>query len=432
MKLTNLHLENFRCFESLNIELNDRCTVIAGINGSGKSTILDAIAISVGTYFAKIPTAYALPINKDDVLRKTFAIGSTIDTQSQYPVVVSSMGVIDENKVAWKRELNGYKNRSTVKNASDLIEVGYSHQKKIQEGHLDVILPIIAYYGTGRLYKKKTNRVGSGQKKSSRMDGYSDALSSGTNEKQLFRWFENMTLIQLQEGKQIPELEAVKEAMKRCFVSGNPTSVSDVSIVYSVKTKEIEISYSGSDGKLERLPLHMFSDGIRITLTMVADIASRMAMLNPQLLHKVLETPGVVLIDEIDMHLHPSWQSKILNTLLDTFPNVQFITTTHSPIVISNLKTEYLRLLTNGIIETVENSYGKDIRDILQFIMGTEYRPSEVRSLITEIHDKLDSNDLSQASELIDRLKELLGEHDSEVVAAQTSLELENFFEELE
>ncbi|MCK4024640.1 AAA family ATPase [Streptococcus iners] len=432
MKLTSLHLKNFRCFESLDLALNERCTVIAGVNGSGKSTILDAIAISVGTYFAKIPMSYSLPINKDDALRRTFAIGSVVDTQSQYPVVISSRGIMDGKELNWVRELRGQKNRTTVKEAGELIEVGYRYQKQIQEGDVNLVLPIIAYYGTGRLYKKKTNRTGNHKKKSTRMDGYSDALSSGTNEKQLFRWFEDMTLIQLQEGKLIPELEAVKKAMKRCFLSGHPNLVSDVAIAYSVKSKEIEITYSYSDGRIEKLPLHMFSDGIRITMTMVADIASRMAMLNPQLLDCVLETPGLVLIDEIDMHLHPSWQSKILNTLLDTFPNVQFITTTHSPIVISNLKTEYLRLLNNGIIETVENSYGKDIRDILQFIMGTEYRPSEVRSLITEIHDKLDSNDLSQAGELIDRLKELLGENDSEVIAAQTSLELENFFEELE
>lgn len=430
MKIKNIKLKNFRCFEELVIELNERCNVIVGVNGAGKSTILDALAISIGTYFAKIPTAYSLPIQKEDVLRKSYLTGSIISTEYQFPVVISTEGIANGKFIEWSRELNGLKNKTTVKNASNLIEVGHIQQQNIQNGVTDTTLPIFAYYGTGRLYKKKNNRITKlGIKKSSRLDGYTDALSSGTNEKQLLRWFEDMTLIKIQEDREIPELKTVKTAIENCFEIGNK-DVSDVSINYSVKSKDIEVSYR-KNNEIEKLPLHMFSDGIRITLTMVADIATRMAKLNPQLLDNVLETPGVILIDEIDMHLHPSWQSRIITSLLETFTNIQIITTTHSPIVISNIESEYLRILKNNEIMNPSTNYNRELDDIVNNIMETDYRPEEVRNLINQINQNIDNEELEEAKELLDNLKDILGETDSEVISARNSIELEEFFKEL-
>ena len=430
MKIKNIKLKNFRCFEELVIELNERCNVIVGVNGAGKSTILDALAISIGTYFAKIPTTYSLPIQKEDVLRKSYLTGSIISTEYQFPVVISTEGIANGEFIEWSRELNGLKNKTTVKNASNLIEVGHIQQQNIQNGVTDTTLPIFAYYGTGRLYKKKNNRITKlGIKKSSRLDGYTDALSLGTNEKQLLRWFEDMTLIKIQEDREIPELRTVKTAIEKCFEIGNK-DVTDVSINYSVKSKDIEVSYR-KNNEIEKLPLHMFSDGIRITLTMVADIATRMAKLNPQLLDNVLETPGVILIDEIDMHLHPSWQSRIITSLLETFTNIQIITTTHSPIVISNIKSEYLRILKNNEIMNPSTNYNRELDDIVNNIMETDYRPEEVRNLINQINQNIDNEELEEAKELLDNLKDILGETDSEVISARNSIELEEFFKEL-
>ena len=430
MKIKNIKLKNFRCFEELVIELNERCNVIVGVNGAGKSTILDALAISIGTYFAKIPTTYSLPIQKEDVLRKSYLTGSIISTEYQFPVVISTEGIANGEFIEWSRELNGLKNKTTVKNASNLIEVGHIQQQNIQNGVTDTTLPIFAYYGTGRLYKKKNNRITKlGIKKSSRLDGYTDALSLGTNEKQLLRWFEDMTLIKIQEDREIPELKTVKTAIENCFEIGNK-DVSDVSINYSVKSKDIEVSYR-KNNEIEKLPLHMFSDGIRITLTMVADIATRMAKLNPQLLDNVLETPGVILIDEIDMHLHPSWQSRIITSLLETFTNIQIITTTHSPIVISNIKSEYLRILKNNEIMNPSTNYNRELDDIVNNIMETDYRPEEVRNLINQINQNIDNGEFDEAKKLLDNLKDILGETDSEVISARNSIELEEFFKEL-
>ena len=150
-----------------------------------------------------------------------------------------------------------------------------------------------------------------------------------------------------------------------------------------------------------------------------------------QLLDNVLETPGVILIDEIDMHLHPSWQSRIITSLLETFTNIQIITTTHSPIVISNIESEYLRILKNNEIMNQSTNYNRELDDIVNNIMETDYRPEEVRNLINQINQNIDNEELEEAKELLDNLKDILGETDSEVISARNSIELEEFFKEL-
>lgn len=128
-----------------------------------------------------------------------------------------------------------------------------------------------------------------------------------------------MTEIQLQEGSLVPELEVVKRAMEKCY-TGAQNSGDKAKFEYKLKSNEIEIEYK-KDGVVEKLPMRLLSDGLKITISMVADIAYRMAVLNPQLLDNILEeTPGIVLIDEVDMHLHPAWQKWIVEDLHYIFP----------------------------------------------------------------------------------------------------------------
>lgn len=103
-------------------------------------------------------------------------------------------------------------------------------------------------------------------------------------------------------------------------------------MTHNLDVDDLDVEYLDSDGSVRRMPVGMLSDGHRSTLGMVADIAYRMALLNPALGGRVVnETPGVVLIDEVNLHLHPLWQARILGDLRDIFPRVQFIVTTHAP-----------------------------------------------------------------------------------------------------
>lgn len=193
------------------------------------------------------------------------------------------------------------------------------------------------------------------------------------------------------------------------------------------KEDDLEIQMFFNNDRIEVLPLSYLSDGSKSIIAMVADIAYRMAVLNPHLLDKVTsETDGVVLIDEIDLHLHPSWQRKIIHALHKTFPKVQFILTTHSPTILTNVPKENIRILDNGkaFIPDVK-TYGRDVNSILREVMQAEIRPTEISTKLNNFSDAIDKNDLAEAEKILDELRNQLGENDSEVVGAQVTLDLE-------
>ena len=294
-------------------------------------------------------------------------------------------------------------------------------------GNKDVILPVIAYYGTGRLWMQKKDRnLKKIQESFSRLKGYVDCIESASNEKMMLKWFEKMTYLELQEGKRIPELSVVKNALSQSYMAIDET-IKTAEFNFKVRSGELEVAIRRENGIVENLPLRILSDGIKSTLSMIADIAYRMAILNPQLLDDILEeTSGVVLIDEIDMHLHPSWQKKIISVLKKIFPKVQFVFTTHSPSVLSNVSNKNVLILDNFEIYPLENmTYGKDIEAILREVMRVQVRPKEVIDKLKLFNDLLDENNLLEAKKILKELEEILGKDDSEVVERRISLELE-------
>lgn len=144
-------------------------------------------------------------------------------------------------------------------------------------------------------------------------------------------------------------------------------------------------------------------------MSMIADIAYRMAVLNPQLLDNILDkTSGVVLIDEIDMHLHPKWQSKIIEILTEIFPKVQFIFTTHSPSVLANIPNENILILNDlEIYQLEKKTYGRDIESILNQIMETEIRPKEIVNKLKRLNDLIDGKKIDEAKSLLKELEEM-------------------------
>lgn len=155
MYLKNIKLHNFRCYEKLEIDFHKKLTVIVGKNGSGKTSILEASAIALGTWFAGFNNITGKSIDKKtDPLRKAFVIGTTDDVQSQFPVEIAACVRIKESDmydINWKRVVNIPTGTMTTKETKELIDYAYKYQKAVSEGNTDIQLPIIAYYGTGRL-----------------------------------------------------------------------------------------------------------------------------------------------------------------------------------------------------------------------------------------------------------------------------------------
>lgn len=394
MYLEKLKLHNFRCYEKLEIDFNRQLTVLVGKNGSGKTTVLEAIAIALGTWFVGFNIVNAKGINKrTDPLRKAYQIGATDDVQTQFPVEIEAWGKIEESKdqiLHWKRELYTPTGTMTTKDAKEIVEYAAEYQKAISEGRTDIYLPMVAYYGTGRLWDYHRQKRTDVFKVSSRTNGYIDCLDGTANVKLMMDWFQIMTINKYQRQEENlesnPELDTVYLAMEKCLT--NLSGYSDVKIRYNMGTQELDVYYSEQDKQRMRIPLNQLSDGYKGMISLVADIAYRMATLNPQLGTEVLSKgDGVVLIDEVDLHLHPAWQQKVIDNLMNIFPKVQFIVSTHAPAIISSVKTDKLRILSNKeVCMTANQVYGKDVNSVMKEIMGVNDRPDQFVELFEKFY----------------------------------------------
>ena len=146
-KIKELEIKNFRCYENMKIKLDSNYIVLIGINGSGKTTILDALSIALGGYISVFDGMGILGINKNDSHYKMYEIGNRIEREHQFPVSISTKCEFDNKELYWERTLNGERGRTTSTRAKQIIEYASSLQKGIKEGDKNIILPMVAYYG---------------------------------------------------------------------------------------------------------------------------------------------------------------------------------------------------------------------------------------------------------------------------------------------
>lgn len=310
----------------------------------------------------------------------------------------------------WQRKLTGTNKRTTTNKAGQqLIGSGRAFQEYVREGGEKHPLPLLAYYGTGRLWQQKKNTANKFNS-TSRTIGYTDCLDPASSYKSFVDWFRywsmnafNAKMEASKAGKtscNVTEfdeyIESVSDAVNTCLA---PTEWGNISYSFSI---EQLVVYHPQHGEL---PVANLSDGIRNTIGMVADIAFRATKLNPQLGAKAaLETPGIVLIDEVDMHLHPQWQQTILESLTKAFPKIQFIVTTHSPQVLSCVDKSSIRVLrekidyetqqkTIVVEEVQQQTRGVSSADLLAEIMGVNPVPNIPESrMVSEYHALIAQN----------------------------------------
>ena len=428
MFLKKISLQNFRCFEKIEVDFNQRLTVLVGANGAGKTSVLDAIAIAVSTMFIPMDVPKSLGIFKSQARLKAYKVGSISDVQPQYPVKISSTAVIDEREVMWERSLNTAKGQTTIKDSKDIIFVATDYQDRLRNGDTTLILPVLAYYGTGRLWDYHREKQTDVFETNTRTNGYIDSLGGTANIKLMMNWFTKMTIQKYQNQENglgaVPELEAVFTAMEKCY--NKITGLDNTKVQYNIGTKELDIAYTNETGETMRIPINQLSDGYKSTISLVADIAYRMAVLNPQCLGNVCnETDGIVLIDEVDLHLHPEWQQRILGDLTSIFPKVQFIVTTHAPEVINSVRRDNVIVIENNLVNPVATeTYGKDANGILRSVMRVKERPEHVMEKIDRFYKAIDDKNYVEAEEILNDLEEIVGE-DPEFASMRVQLDLE-------
>ncbi|MBI4516305.1 MAG: AAA family ATPase [Deltaproteobacteria bacterium] len=171
------------------------------------------------------------------------------------------------------------------------------------------------------------------------------------------------------------------------------------------------------------IPVRYLSDGERGTLALVLDLTRRLAQANPGLADPAAEAEAVVLIDEIDLHLHPKWQRQIVHNLRAAFPRCQFIATTHSPQVIGEVEHERIQIIADGQVYSPTHSYGVDSSRVLEEVMGSDPRAKEVQRLLSEVSQAIGRQEFGRARELLEQIVERLGESDPEVTRIRTLLD---------
>ena len=424
MLLESLQLHNFRNFSDLEVKFHDRLTVFVGNNGAGKSTVLEAATIAAGTLVSSLDSSNSFNIKRKDAKNQYYKLGSNIDIQQQFPVEISARGNLDGKDIKWSRVLKSSNGRCTVSTAKELTNITENYGKRIGKGDSTLMLPVVAYYGTGRLWAPHRERHNDLFGKNNRLNGYKDSLDGAANNKLMINWFQKMTMQQIQRGTNFPEYIAVKGAIEQIVrrITGY-----DVEVQFNLDINDIDIIYDSDEGPV-RIPLSLLSDGYKCTISLIADIAYRMAVLNPQLYDSVIkETDGVVIIDEVDLHLHPKWQKQILNDLMEIFPKVQFIVSTHAPEVISSVQNNSIVLL-KGREESayiLDGTYGKDANTILKEVMKSPTRPDGIKSKFNEFYKYLDNGDFDKAETVINELENKLGTNDSDLNACIMELKLE-------
>ena len=414
MFIQSIQLQNFRSVSSLTIKLSERLNVFAGINGAGKSTILDATAILLSWLANRIKTAGASgrPIKESDIQNNSSSSVLSADLSDESVIV----------QLGTSKTRPGMSQKEKSFDLSGLNEKIKQFQKDITENNGKTNLPLLAYYPVHRAVLDIPLRIRN-QHSFSILETYDESLTSGANFRTFFEWFRNQEDIENENRRYInslipPEnfefpdkqLEAVRNALS-IFMPNFKN--------WTVRRRPLQMEVD-KDG--QTLIVNQLSDGEKCLMAMVGDIARRMALANP-LLDNPLHGDGIVLIDEVDLHLHPLWQRMMIPRLLETFPNCQFLISTHSPHVLTHVQPQNIFMLHTEdgkfICEHPQESYGKTSERILEDLMGLETtRPDIVKNALKALFVRLQKGDIEQAKNDIKLLQQEIGE-DPELVKAQ-------------
>jgi len=404
VKVKRLKMNSFRGIRDLTLEFDaDEPTVFIGINGVGKSSILDCLAILLSWLTKRIqnPNSSGRSFNEDDIKKGCKETHNEITISiNDWPEVVWSLTKVSKGR-----------SKDTSSNLGELKRV-VDHIHSQLDANSYAALPLAVYYPTNRAVLDIPLKIRT-KHSFEPITAYDEVLTGGQIDfRRFFEWFrdredlENELRLNSFNEYRDRQLEAVRDAIANLL-----DGFSNLRIRRSPLRMTVE-----KQG--DELIVNQLSDGEKCLLALAGDLARRLAIANPSL-DNPLHGYGVVLIDEIELHLHPKWQRAIIPNLAKTFPNCQFIITTHSPQVISDIKWVHLLISTSeGIVIKRVPSYGKDSNRILETLMGTPERPQEIKEDLRDLFRLIDKGELGKARQFRQNLADQMGEEDPEFVRA--------------
>jgi predicted ATP-binding protein involved in virulence len=435
MRIEQLEIKNFRCLEDITINFPaDNLAVIVGVNGAGKSAILDALKISISNVIRQL---ISLEIKKDFTLQDITGSLTIIEQDDIHHTAESSQidAVIkdkDEHTI-------------TVSCIAEILEKDYSESTTSKITGHDFFtdssqnFPLFIYYHY--YHDKLIEQIKQDTKPlkihfdKQQLNIYRGCMQADLdNFHEFSQWFEreedleNERRLSEDPNYRISSLEVVRKTFQKLLNNLTSVPFSDLRIVRSrervfpfrrsIPNPTLVISKDNQDFKIDQL-----SSGEKRLLMLATDLARRLAIANPGLGENALEGEGIILIDEIDLHLHPQWQRRVLSALTQTFPHCQFIVTTHSPQVLSEVPKESVFILENGkLVEYSPHTLGRDSNSILYEIFNVKERPEWSQQEIDHCLDLIDNEKWDKAREILKDLSNRLGENDTAVVQAQSIL----------
>jgi predicted ATP-binding protein involved in virulence len=407
--LRSIRIENFRCYKNFQIDFGEKIniqnfqhpkvnlTLLISKNGEGKSSLLDAIDIGLEAFICQITKSKEQYLKRSDI---RLSINSENQFINNEMAKVTLKIVIKEQEYTIVRELSNSNKKTftSQKDSSCLISFASEILMICNEQEVKTILPIVAYYGNHRIYAldKLWSAKGDTRKIHSRQYAYVNSMNANSNYKEFIQRYIYTQIVVKDSRKRQHEATKLK---KNTTTSNIESYITRLHLccdkLYDVIEKVFvdfgwnHLSYCLNNSCVfieridkhtgiveEKIPINNLSSGIKSILGIVTDLFYRCFTLNPQsCIYKDIPTGGIVLIDDIDLYLHPLCQQQILPTLQNIFPNIQFIVTTHSPQVVSSVPAECVRIIDRGKVLTICGTEGADSSRILKRVFGTEPYP---------------------------------------------------------
>lgn len=415
LKINSLDLSNYRGFEKLHLDFSSQVTCIAGINGSGKTSILNALALSFSWIIAraKNQNGKGWTINKQfDIHSEPTKNPKLFSDFEDIPQNFAKEGFIQANftfldkpliiKHAYSALGTKTDKSSEYYNLSDIFDYVSS---KLQNNQLDLELPVLVYYPTNRSVLDIPVRIRM-QHSFNQFSTYENALDATARFRDFFEWYRDREDIENAKKSELrdfnyedPLLSAVRTAIYKCLPGYSNLHIQRTPQLMLITKNQTVLS------------VNSLSDGEKCLFSLVGDLARRLALAAPKAKNPLMGS-GIILIDEIDLHLHPAWQRKVVEMLKKTFPNCQFIITTHSPQVIGELPASDIFILNNNTVFKPNQTFGLTSNDILNCIMDYDnnkismIRNNKIEKLINDLALAVDKEDFINAKKLIKKIEE--------------------------
>ena len=419
MRIEEIKIRNFRGLVREDVAFDPHLTVVSGANGGGKSTLLDAVGIMLSWLPAKISN-----ISKSGRRITESDITTTADfSRLEMTLRASGGNAKPMTLTLFKCRAGKDGTAECVSGASDMAGAAkYGEDMRVlldsPEGQRAEI-PVLAYYGADR------NEVGYctpfPDASRDRLDIYRNAFAAGADFEKLSAWL--VSVLERRDalyaaGRALP---AKLWRARKAEIDADFAVLKTISRAISGFLPRLE-KVVAQNGKLfvgeSRVPAQYLSAGEKAAVSLITDLAIRMTVANP-LKKNPLRTSAVILIDEIDLHLHPQWQSRIASALPRIFPKAQFIISSHSPSVISVARRVY-RINSaerESRIESLPNQFGRAPSDILRSILNSR-REAATAEKIRQMYEALDRRDVRTASRIIEALTEIIPD-DPEVLRGE-------------